>query len=173
MPRYKFDRTKKYAFEIAQTVHTKVNYEDIIFDLNIIYPLQLKRFKDFLLDDSSFYEKMNMVENLPAKITNKCRAYIFSAVYQANLVMMPIDESVFDNLCYVYDLVQADVPEYVNPNYISTLFLFKDKDLVGNYDITASQLATLMAVFKNENLVNYSGARYDFYGKPRKNNKNN
>lgn len=170
MPVSKFDKTKKYAFEISQTVCSKVNYEDIIYDLKIVYPLQITRFKEFLLSNDSVFEKYDMVKQLNANVTNKYRAYIFSAVDIANLVMISIDESVFEHLCYVYELVETDVPEYINPNYISTLFLFKDRNLIGHYDITASQLATLMAVFKKENLVNYAGARYDYYGKPRRKN---
>lgn len=168
MPRCKFDRTKKFAYQILITSKSKEMHEDIIHDLKIIYPKQIKRFSNWLPCNDSVYEHFSLIKELNAETTLKYRAYIVSSVDMINLIMMPIDESVFKNLQDKYEFISESTPKWVSPDYISTLFLFSGKRLLGGYDITANQLATLMAVFKKENLVDFSGARDDYYAKPRR-----
>ena len=59
-------------------------------------------------------------------------------------------------------------PEIINMSYISTIYLFKNDELVQLHNINPFKLAQFMAVFKNENIVNYQGARDTYYAKPRR-----
>ena len=68
------------------------------------------------------------------------------------------------------DLSSANTYQYVDeihPYYRSALYIFIG-DKVSRYELSAGQLATLMAVFRNENLVDFSGTRDRFYGEPRR-----
>ena len=92
------------------------------------------------------------------------------------LVMFGMEECVVEYLDCKYgipdglDISNADNYQYVDeihPYYRSALYIFIG-DKVSRYELSTGQLATLMAVFRNENLVDFSGSRDRFYGAPRR-----
>lgn len=172
MPRAKFDSNQEHILQMFDVANLKSYSTDLLYDAKIIYKTQLQKYREwFLKDDLEHTEnQIKLLESIKIVPINKMRVYIVSCDTSICFAMYNMDECVVDNLCNVFDLVgtSLDEAELVNPNFRSTLFVFKEKELVLSEEISTTQLATLMAVFHKENLVNYSGARYDYYGKPRR-----
>lgn len=88
------------------------------------------------------------------------------------LVLADMDEYVVANLFHTLTRYNEEktIPDYVytRPDELNTVFIFQDDKLICQENITAAFLARFMAVFHNENLVDFSGPRYSWYGQPRR-----
>ncbi len=172
MPRAKSTYPEEYGILFHRIAWLKSYSADLLHDAKSIYQTQLVRFEDWLSaeDTSEMSDRIKALSGLNIKIANERRAYIVCGDTFFRLVMYSLDEAVFDNLLSTYRFLStvgdANL-EYVSPEYRSGLFLFKGKELVLHAELSAGQTATLIAVFHKENLINFSGARYDYYGKPR------
>nr|WP_319487265.1 hypothetical protein [uncultured Caproiciproducens sp.] len=172
MPRAKFDSNQEHILQMFDVANLKSYSTDLLYDAKIIYKTQLQKYREwFLKDDLKRTEdRIKALESMKIVPINKTRVYIVSCDTFICFAMYNMDECVVDNLCDVFDLVGISLneAELVKPNFRSTLFVFKGKNLLLSEEISTTQLAKLMAIFYKENLVNYSGARYDYYGKPRR-----
>lgn len=177
MPRAKSSLPEEHGLLYADIAYLKRYSPDLLADAKVIYKEQLQRFEPWMLPGHLAKHKHILAELRSVKVKRefKTRVYIVSGVDSFKLVMFGMDECVIEHLAATYDLVEADpieVVEATHPYFRSALFIFKDSKLVGRYELTSGQLSTLMAVFNKENLINYSGARDDYYGKPRRFSRN-
>ena len=77
---------------------------------------------------------------------------------------------VIDDMIETFQLSSNDYEIYP-PTYISTIYIFQGDSLLLKSDISPHIFSQLMAVFKSENLVSFTGARDDWYAKPRRRKK--
>jgi hypothetical protein len=172
MPRAKFDSNQEHILQMARIANLKSYSTDLLYDAKIIYKEQLQKYREWFFEDDLKHieDKIKALESIKIVPINKSRVYIVSCDTFICFAMYNMDECVVDNLCNVFNLagIPLDETELVKPVFRSTLFVFKGKELLLSEEISTTQLAKLMAIFHKENLVNYSGIRYDFYGKPRR-----
>lgn len=177
MPRAKSSPPEE-LWELYRSIAYLKRYSpDLLADAKVIYGEQLQRFEAWMFPDHLAELKHTLAELRPVNVKRefKTRVYIVSGVDSFGLVMFGMDECVTEHLAATHNLVKAEPIEVVEttpPYFRSALFIFNDSKLVGRYELTSNQLSTLMAVFNKENLINYSGARDDYYGKPRRLSRN-
>lgn len=172
MPRAKYDENNPYNLLFSEIGWFKVNYTDFLYDFRFIYQDVLDFFGDKIVPyDEDIKERLNVISKANVKPSLKNRFYIITDICEVVLAVVDIDEAVFDNLVETFrflDEYQPFKPESVNLSFISTMYLFKGEKLVQLHSLSPRKLAQFMAVFKNENIVNYQGARDDWYAKPRR-----
>lgn len=172
MPRAKYDETNPYNYLFTGIGFFKVNYADFLYDFRYIY----KDILDFFGDSISFCEekikkRLDIILKANVKPTLKNRFYIVTNICDVVLAVVDMDDDVFDNLIQTFEIedeYNAFSPDVINACYITNMYLFKDNKLVKIHPITSYRMAQFMAVFKNENIVNYQGARDYWYAKPRR-----
>lgn len=84
-------------------------------------------------------------------------------IYDVVLAVVDLDDAVFDNIVDTFDFLSSldacILPEKMNMCYVTNMYLFKGDKLVSTHSVTTRKLAEFLMVFKNENIVNYQGAR--------------
>lgn len=170
MPRHSLPENEPYLLDMVDIAYLKTYSTDLLYDFKIVYREFLNQFSEYLsLKDQLEMERhIQKLSALKFKPLAKTRVYIITGSLYVCLALFGMDECVVDNLAYTYDLCNSDVPNPGNPPFTSVLYIFKGNDLVSSNYLSAAQMAKLMAVFHKENLVDFSGARYDLYGKPRR-----
>lgn len=174
MSRAKYDENNPYNLLFAKIGWFKVNYTDFLYDFRFIYQDIL----DFYGDKISPYnedieERLKVISKANVKPAFKNRFYITTNIGEVVLAVVDIDESVFNNLAMSFKLFSAleedpFQPEIINMSYISTIYFFEGDELIQFHTLSPYKLAQFMMVFKNENIVNYQGARDTYYAKPRR-----
>lgn len=176
MPRFKHVFTEEHALLYIQIAAVKGYYPDLLLDAKTIYEMQLQRLGGWMLSDDFWELKQRLQElsKLKLKPQHSTRVYIVTEGDYFSFVMLGMDECVVKNLRETYEVLNdfpsADNYVHLNeisPYYRSALYIFIENE-VSRYELSAEQLATLMVVFRNENLVDFSGARYNYYGRPRR-----
>ena len=91
-------------------------------------------------------------------LTKKCRPVV------------KFDDRLADLIDDMIETLQVSSNDYeiYPPTYISTIYIFQGDSLLLKTDIPPHILSLLMAVFKSENLISFTGARDDWYAKPRR-----
>lgn len=175
MPRAKYDENNPYNLLFFKIGCFKVNYTDFLYDFRFIYQDILDFYGDKISPyDKDIEERLKIISKANVKPAFKNRFYIITNIGEVVLAVVDIDEPIFDNLVMTFKICQAFKeddpfsPEVINMSYVSTIYLFEGNELVQMNNISPFELAKFMAVFKNENIVNYQGARDDYYAKPRR-----
>lgn len=172
MPRHK-PVESKYGLQYAGIGYFKIEYPDYLYDFKMIYRDLLNYFDGFECV-KLLQPKYDMLCKLNIKPALANRAYIVTNFDSVVFAMVNMDEAVIDNLIDVYDrtsMLFDNAPDKVMTSYISTLYIFKDDKMYTNTQISPFKVAQLVSVFKKENLVNYEGARDDYYANPRRKHK--
>lgn len=172
MPRYKFVESK-YFMQYNEIGYFKIEYPDFLYDFKLIYQDLINYFKDFNCVEL-FQPKYDMLCKLNIKPALSNRTYIVTNFDHVVFAMVDMDEAVIDNLIDLYDrtsMLFDNAPDKVMTSYISTLYIFKGDKMHTNTQISPFKMAQLISVFKKENLINYEGARDDYYAKPRREHK--
>lgn len=172
MPRYKSVESK-YVLQYAQIGYFKIEYPDYLYDFKLIYQDLINYFDGFECV-KLFQPKYDMLCKLNIKPALTNRTYIVTNFDDVVFAMVNMDEAVIDNLIDVYDrtsMLFDNAPDKVMTSYISTLYIFKGEKMYTNTQISPFKMAQLISVFKGSNLVNFSGARDDYYAKPRRERK--
>ena len=173
MPRAKYDDTNPYNLLFHEVGYFKVNYTDFLYDFRFIY----KDILDFYGDSLQSYAKniqmkLDTVCKANVKPSFKNRIYIITDICNPVLAIVDMDDAVFDNMAdrfsFFEDMGLSLTPDKMLLSYAITMYLFKGDSLCKVHSLTPRKLAEFMAVFKNENIVNYQGARDSWYGEPRR-----
>lgn len=173
MPRHTIDFDDSYSLELASVAYLKSPIYDCIPDAQTMFRIQLARFNN----DANIgqlrhlAQKLTDIQHVQLKPIHKNRVYVMTNISYIPFLIVDMDEAVIEHMCFVLEL-STECSDFLPPEHVSTVFIFQDKQLVLQKDIAPYMLAKLMAVFYKENLINFSGARYDWYGKPRRNAKN-
>lgn len=176
MPRAKVEFSK-YDLQYAMIGSFKKNYPDYLYDFKCIYHNLLDFFGDNCTDQiNEIRSRTQVLDSLNIVPTENNRTYIITNYDSVVFTMVNMDNAVIDNLIDVYDIpvihyLNEEQPEKLFGGYVSSLYIFKEDKMCLKRRISPVLLAKLMAVFKNENLVNYQGARDSYYGKPRRESK--
>lgn len=179
MQRDKNDKTENYAGLLSYIASLKSYSSDLIYDAKKIYEIQLEKYKEWLSENDiqDLKKSIDTFSSIKVTLVNSNRIYVVASISFFQLVVYNMDESIIDKLQYTYELISCNDDknlDYVVPSYRSTLFLFKDNNLVLSSELSSRQLSTLMAVFHKENMVSYKQNRYELCGKPiRRSNKKN
>lgn len=169
MPRYGF-KESKYSLLYDSIGYFKIEYEDYIYDFKHIY----KDLSEFFSDtayEKHFKDKYAILSKVNIKPTLSNRMYIITNFDRPVFTMVNMDESVIDHLIDTYKFLtfmSENIPQKVFASYISSLYIFKNDKMCLKERISPCKVAELVSVFKKENLVNYEGARDDYYAKPRR-----
>ena len=174
MPRSKPDYKNPFIFEFAKIGNFKSYSTDMLFDFEVIYRIQLERFKEFMHDDQvePFKEKIEKLHAATAglKLSNSTRMYLVTDFYLVPFVMYNIEDCIVDDL---EDLSLVD-KRYINdecrmnPGGTVTLFLFKGQELAFQYDLSIFTAMTMLIGFQKENMINTGAFRDEWYGAPRR-----
>lgn len=178
MPRSKSSLPDEHGLLYVDIANLKNYCSDLLLDAKTIYATQLQKLGGWMTPDhvATMEERLQELSTLKFDPQHTTRVYIVTEADFFRLVMFGMDDCVVDYLDYKYgmpgdlDLSSANTYQYVDeihPYYRSALYIFIG-DKVSRYELSAGQLATLMAVFHNENLVDFSGTRDRFYGEPRR-----
>lgn len=172
MSRAKYDESNPYNLLIWKIGYFKINYSDFLYDFRYIYKDILDYFGNSIVPyDKKVKELLDIVSTANVKPSFKNRIYIITDIYEVVLAVVDIDEDVFDNLVNTFDFwegLDPLRPEKIILTYATTMYLFKGEELVKIHSLNTMKLAEFMAVFKNENIVNYQGARDTWYAEPRR-----
>ncbi|MCC8069030.1 MAG: hypothetical protein LIO71_04685 [Ruminococcus sp.] len=172
MPRAKYDENNPYNILFFKIGYFKTNYPDFLYDFRYIYQEILNFYGDMIEPiKQEIEEKLEIISQANVKPSFKNRFYIVTGIDRVVLAVVDIDEAVFDNLVETFDFLSdydEFTPDKVNGSLINDMYLFKGNKLVKVHSLTSFKLAEFMAVFKNENIVNYQGARDEWYAKPRR-----
>ncbi len=170
MPRATININEPFAFEVANVAYLKKNVQDVLYDYKIMFNIQLNRFKDFLndYDHYTIFKDLEFLKSQNVQPIHKNRVYIVTNLDYVPFMLVDMDEPVVDNLIGRF---HVNSPHWLTPDFISTLFIFKNENLVYSSDLTPNDVAKLTAVFKKENITEFNGHRYDLYAKPRRKNK--
>lgn len=173
MPRAKYDDKNPYNLLFHEIGYFKVNYTDFLYDFRFIY----KDILDFYGDSLQSYAndikmKLKAVQKAKVKHSFKNRTYIITDICEPVLAVVDLDEAVFnhlvDTLFFLEEMGSSLVPDKLYLGHAITMYLFKDESLCKVHSLSPRKLAEFMAVFKNENVVNYQSARDSWYGEPRR-----
>ncbi|MBQ8515609.1 MAG: hypothetical protein IJ496_09450 [Ruminococcus sp.] len=173
MPRAKYDATNPYNLLFHVVGYFKVNYTDFLYDFRFIY----KEILDFYGDDlntcpNDIQKKLDTVCKANVKPSFKNRVYIVTDTCEPVFAAVNMDDAVFDNMvetfAFLEDMGASFIPDKMLLSYAITMYLFKGDSLCKIHSLSPRKLAEFMAVFKNENIVNYQGARDSWYGEPRR-----
>lgn len=171
MPRSKWPSGQENLLLMVKIATLKSYSTDLLSDAKYIYNELLTKYGRWI--DSEAEKKINSIckelSHLQMNPVLENRVYIVCGFDFIRLYMQNLDPSVVEHLQYVYDLCNSDW-EYVDcaPVFLSSIFIFQKGQAPFWRELSAGQTATLMAVFHKENLVDFAGARDDFYGKPRR-----
>lgn len=170
MPRAKSDLEQPYFGVLSTIANFKSYSTDLIPDFKAILKIQRTRFKEFFLDEdlqkcSSQIEKLSKIK---VKTTNESRVYIVTQLDVILFAMYNMDACVLDNMKCSLDLAEPEVPEYINPNFINTIFIFEKSDLAFKADISTKNAIEISIAFYKENLLNSGAFRDSWYGAPRR-----
>lgn len=176
MPRAKYDENNPYNLLFTEIGYFKVNYTDFLYDFRYIYQDILSFYGDYLEEyETEIKRKIKELNKAKVKPAFKNRVYIITDLVQPVLAITDVDEPVFDNLVNSHDIrlqyFSSKIPEKLFLSFNITMYLFKDEEMIQVHSLNTFQLAQFMAVFKNENIVNYQGARDCWYAAPRRNAK--
>ncbi len=172
MPRYGFVKSK-YVLQYAQIGYFKVEYPDYLYDFKLIYQDLINYFEGFECV-KILQPKYDMLSKLNIKPSLSNRIYIVTNFDSVVFTMVNMDEAVVDNLIEEFEPLHPffeNTPDRLMTSYISTLYIFKGEKMFTKTPISPFRVAELISVFKNENLVNFSGARDHYYAKPRRDRK--
>lgn len=178
MPRSKSSLPDENGLLYVDIANLKRYCSDLLMDAKTIYAAQLQKLGTWMMPElvAKIENRMQELSNLEFTLQYKTRVYIVTEADFFRLVMFGMEECVVEYLDCKYgipdglDISNADNYQYVDeihPYYRSALYIFIG-DKVSRYELSTGQLATLMAVFRNENLVDFSGSRDRFYGAPRR-----
>lgn len=171
MPRSKLPLDQENLLLMMGIAALKSYSTDILADVQYIYNELLAKYGSWAEPETE--QKMRAISRSAAQIRMKPvlenRVYIVCGFKFICLYMQNLDPCVVEHLQYVYDLCNSDL-EYVDcaPAFLSSIFIFQKGQAPFWCELSSGQMATLMAVFHKENLVDFAGARDDFYGKPRR-----
>ena len=172
MPRYSPVRSK-YILQYSQIGYFKVEYPDYLYDFKLIYQDLINYFDGFECV-KIIQPKYDMLSKINIKPSLSNRVYIITNFDSVIFTMVNMDEAVVDNLIERFEpshLFFENAPDRLMTSYISTLYIFKGEKMFTKTPKYPFSVAELISVFKNENLVNFSGARDAYYAKPRRDHK--
>ena len=172
MPRHGF-KESKYTLQYAEIGYFKTEYPDYLYDFKLIYQDLMNYFEGFECV-KMLQPKYDMLSKLHIKPVLSNRTYIVTNIDHVVLAMVNMDEAVIDNFIESFQSpfsLFEDSPDKVMTSYISTLYIFKGDEMCVKTSISPFRVAEFVSVFKNENLVNFSGARDSYYAKPRRQRK--
>lgn len=154
----------------------KQEENDIIADYEIICTTLLQRY-DRLSDNElkgklkSFITGCNKLK-MPLKRKN--RVYITTDDRMISLMMVDVEDCIIENFKSFFQEITKEDQEF---DFIfSTIWIFEGKKLTYRSIIQPRDLATFMAIFSKENLVDYNTSRFEWKTRPRleeRRNKNN
>lgn len=174
MPRAKYDNDNPYNLLFHEIGWFKVNYTDFLYDFRYIYDNILTFYGEDLPEDyrTGLSTKLEIISKAHVKPAFKNRMYIVTGMHNVVLAAVDLDDVVFENLVETYEFLESVdnsiLPAKLNMCFVTAMYLFKGDHLCRIDYLTSRKLAEFMMVFKNENLVNYQGARDSWYGKPRR-----
>ncbi len=168
MPRAKYV-PNPYSLTYDEIGYFKNEYPDFLCDFKTIYKDLAKYYGKSCPAYSEIQSKISMLQDIKEKAAHSNRIYIVTQYTSVVLAVVDFDEYAVNNLVNTYHLLEdlGAVADCSN-EYNSRLYVFKGSKMLVCSNLSTFKLAQFMAVFKKENLVDYQGARDEFYGKPRR-----
>lgn len=172
MPRQTFDFSLPYAFQLCSIANLKKYVPEVLPSIKFALEEQFKRFSHIMAkyDLDKLNQNLSELRNISIPINNKASVLIFTDFTYLPFVLWDMDMRVIDDMIETLQISSSDY-EICPPTYISTIYIFQGDSLLLKSDISPHILSQLMAVFKSENLVSFTGARDDWYEKPRRHRK--
>lgn len=173
MPRAKYVHSE-YALQYNMIGYFKSKYPDFLFDFKYIYKDLIDFFDNSSIPVNQIKSKSEILESIKISPNLTNRTYIVTNYDDVVFAAVNMDCSVVDNLIDVFSwssFLSENTPEQILGSYLSTLYIFKGDKMCLNARISPFKVAQLMAVFKTENIVNFQGARDDYYAAPRRKHK--
>lgn len=172
MPRQIFDFSLPYALQLCSIANLKKYVPEVLPSIKFALEEQFKRFSHIMAkyDLDKLNQDLSELRNISIPISNKSSVLIFTNFTYLPFVLWDMDMRVIDDMIETLQVSSNDYEIYP-PTYISTIYIFQGDSLLLKTDIPPHILSQLMAVFKSENLVSFTGARDDWYAKPRRHRK--
>lgn len=167
MSKSKYDSSYPYAWETAHIVRLKQHTYDVVCDFKTIFPIQLKRFKDVLIDKDyeSYIALFNSIKEAKLAPEHLNRVYIITDFIRIPFILMDLENSEREAfICNINHLKATNGKKIldISPSYITTIFVFHKDGLVYQEDIYPQTLSQLMLGFHRRNLVSSAGISATF-----------
>lgn len=173
MPRSKFPTgLNEDTLVAANIANLKILTTDLLHDFRYIYKIRTETLENSV-EESVCYELIQKhkwvsnTNNYPLQYKN--RIYILASIDRLMLLVLDMAEPIVENLIDVIDCLEPSRCDLIiQSTYIFPhIFIFQGKKLAAHALIRPEVHAELMAVFAKENKVDFNGARYDYYTRPK------
>lgn len=151
---------EKWELILEKMFPAKRYERDMIWDMCTILTDRLTFFNnidEFECDRAKDYLKS--IVSYSKKPVNKYRMYIVSGIQFVSFAWLNIDSEVFERLFNTmkYEFIVYDeMPsKSLDPNLVSTVYLFKGEEMIFSEDVYPSHLAWLMLGLFKFNLIKY------------------
>lgn len=169
MPRPNHDFTQPYSLEVFGVANLKKYVPALLPNIYCALKSQHDEFSSAMNDEDLLKLNRNLLdlEKVIIPVENKTSVIICTNFDYIPFVLYDMDINIISAMIDSFQMFPSAY-EIFPPAYISTAYIFEGKTLISKNNIAPHTLAQLMIVFKTENLVSFTGARDDWYAKPRR-----
>lgn len=138
-----------------QPINTNFNLSATLIELKKVYEIQIERFGHQLKGSDPLYDDYHLIESVELQIipSHSC-IYIVTFANNISLMVKDLDYKAIDNL--MKHVSNFPVDKNSDIFGISSLFIFVASRLICVIDLTPFDLANLMVLFANDNLIDFT-----------------
>lgn len=134
--------------------------DDIAVDVLYILNDRFDRYKRYLDDfpyaqmKSAISDLSSIVSNIPG-CSNNFRAYMFTDFQRALYASVDLNESEITKIIeYINEKMIGSPKKFrVKPEYVTTLYIFKDDDLFFIHDIFAAEISQILVNYRKHDIL--------------------